>query len=251
MAENTALSPPLDLPADADEALDEPASILARKGLYLALLAAWIATLGSLFFSEVMGFLPCPLCWYQRICMYPLAVILPIGLLRRDRGVSTYVLPLALIGISISSYHLLIERGFIQESNACKVGVSCAVRYINWFGFITIPLLAFIGFAIILLSTSAVWREAPSAAPPAPEPAPRPWAPVLGIIVSVCLIFAALTWWYRASLPAHDTEGMAAPTAVVAISSAGFPIQFSPTLHIFPPLPRISPPLPRKAAPHV
>jgi disulfide bond formation protein DsbB len=189
-----------DLPAATDDPEAASASLLERYGLHLALLVAWIATLGSLFFSDVMGFLPCPLCWYQRICMYPLAVILPIGILRRDRGVAVYVLALALIGISISIYHLGIERGFIQETTACKVGVSCAVRYINWFGFITIPLLAFTAFAIILLATSAFWR---GGLPPASDSAPRPWAAVLGIIVGVCLVFAALTWWFRAPAAAH------------------------------------------------
>ena len=191
------MSQPLDVPAGADDSFDEPASLLGTYGLHLALLAAWIATLGSLFFSEVMGFLPCPLCWYQRICMYPLAVILPIGLLRRDRGVATYVLPLAVIGITISSYHLLVERGFIEESRACKVGVSCAVRYINWFGFITIPLLAFTAFAIIILASSAVWR-AQAVASASPETGQRPWRAVIGIIAAVVIAFALLTWLYRA-----------------------------------------------------
>lgn len=208
---------PVDLPADVEDADEASPSLLQRYGLHLALLVAWTATLGSLFFSDVMGFLPCPLCWYQRICMYPLAVILPIGLLRRDRGVAAYVLALALIGISISSYHLMIERGFIQETTACKIGVSCAVRYINWFGFITIPLLAFTAFAIILLATSAVWRSAPL---PAAEPAPLPWAAVLGIIAAVSLVFAALSWWYQASIPAEPHAALTAPQGLPAENQA-------------------------------
>jgi disulfide bond formation protein DsbB len=81
-----------------------------RRSLYLALLAAWVATLGSLYFSEVAGYVPCVLCWYQRILMYPLALVLAIGLLRRDPHLPVYVLPFSLTGLGIATYHYLLEK---------------------------------------------------------------------------------------------------------------------------------------------
>jgi len=182
----------------ADERIDESVSLLEAHGLYLALLAAWIATLGSLYFSEVMHFVPCRLCWFQRIFMYPLAILVPIGLLRRDRGLPVYVLPLAVSGIAVSSYHLLVERGFIRESTACRVTVSCALRWINWFGFITIPLLAFTAFAIIIFASSAVFRAPVPGDVPA---ATRPVRPVMAIIGAVVLAFTLLAWWQGWTAP--------------------------------------------------
>ncbi|MFQ5460844.1 MAG: disulfide bond formation protein B, partial [Anaerolineae bacterium] len=81
----------------------------AASGLYVALAAAWTSMLGSLYFSEVRGFTPCTLCWYQRILMYPLAAILLVAIGRRDRGAHLYVLPLSVLGIGFSTYHYLIQ----------------------------------------------------------------------------------------------------------------------------------------------
>ncbi len=81
-----------------------------RFGLYMAMIAAWIATCGSLFMSEAIGWIPCQWCWYQRIFMYPIAVILPLGLLRRDRNVAVYSLALSIIGIFASTYHILLQK---------------------------------------------------------------------------------------------------------------------------------------------
>jgi disulfide bond formation protein DsbB len=107
---------------------------------------------GSLYFSEVMFFPPCALCWYQRICMYPLVLILGVGAWRRDPNVRRYALPLSLIGLAISLYHNAMSLGFIPEQ-ACSATstVSCTIKWINWFGFVTIPLLAFVAFAVISL----------------------------------------------------------------------------------------------------
>lgn len=177
----------------------EPPAILERYGLHLALLAAWIATVGSLYFSEQMHFVPCRLCWFQRIFMYPLAVILPIGILRRDRGVTLYVLPLTLIGAAIALYHRLVQAGVLDESAACQVAVPCSGRYINWLGFITIPTLALTAFLIIALGASAVFRAWRSGRLRDADPAaPRPWRPVLAIVGGVCLAFALLAWWQGA-----------------------------------------------------
>lgn len=118
--------------------------------LYPAWLTALAATLGSLFFGEVMGLPPCTLCWYQRIAMFPLALLLPVGILLRDPRVTWYCLPLVAAGLAIAAYHNLIDYGVIPERLApCSQGVSCATRPIEWFGFVTIPALALVAFAAI------------------------------------------------------------------------------------------------------
>ena len=109
-----------------------------------------IATFGSLFFSDVMGFIPCSLCWYQRILMYPLVIILGIGYLKSDKCVFLYSLPIALIGWAIAIYHNLLQWKIIPETIApCKQGVPCSATYVNYFGFITIPLMSLIAFTCI------------------------------------------------------------------------------------------------------
>ncbi len=118
---------------------------------YIAWLQALIATVGSLFFSEVMHFTPCVLCWYQRILMYPLVLILAIGILTKDKKIHRYVLPLSLVGFCISFYHNLLYYKIIPESiGPCVAGVSCTTKFFAWFGFVTIPLLALIAFAVII-----------------------------------------------------------------------------------------------------
>jgi disulfide bond formation protein DsbB len=118
--------------------------------LYGAWVVSLIATLGSLYFSEIKGFIPCELCWYQRILMYPLTLILGIGTFQNDSSVKKFVLPLALIGGSISLMHYLEQKipGF-GGIKPCVSGVPCSAQYINWFGFITIPFLALVAFVII------------------------------------------------------------------------------------------------------
>ena len=130
-----------------------PSSLSRRLPLFIALLAAWIATLGSLYFSEVAGFVPCKLCWVQRIFMYPLAEILLVAVLRRDDNVPYYVLPLSLIGMSVSTYHYLLQKtDLFTEGAVCSGGVPCNIDYINWLGFITIPFLALTAFVIITIA---------------------------------------------------------------------------------------------------
>jgi disulfide bond formation protein DsbB len=118
--------------------------------LYFACWQAWIATLGSLYFSEIAHFIPCTLCWYQRICMYPLAAILSVSIWDKNMKVYRYVFPLSIIGWLIAFYHNLIIWNIIPEHTAqCAIGVPCNAQYINWLGFITIPLLSFTAFTII------------------------------------------------------------------------------------------------------
>lgn len=136
----------------ADVEASQERDLLDWLGLasrHIALLAAWIATCGSLFFSEVLGWLPCVLCWYQRILMYPLAILLAIGIVRRDRGLYIYVLPFSITGMIVSLYHHLLIKTDWLPAPACVSGVPCTVDYLNWFGLITIPWLAFMAFTII------------------------------------------------------------------------------------------------------
>ena len=129
---------------------------------YLAWAQALVATTGSLFLSEVLGYPPCVLCWYQRIAMYPLVVVLAVGILRRDRGVYQTVLPLSLIGLAIALYHNLLYVGFIPEAaSACRAGVSCTTRFFEWFGFVTIPFLSLTAFTVITILMLIYWRSRP------------------------------------------------------------------------------------------
>ncbi|MCC7184622.1 MAG: disulfide bond formation protein B [Acidobacteria bacterium] len=118
--------------------------------VFVIWLVSLLATLGSLFFSEVMGLPPCVLCWYQRIAMYPVVVITSVGLLARDRRVASYLWPLVLAGLAVAVYHNLLYYHLIPESiTPCAKGVSCTDRQIEWLGFITIPLLSLSGFVVM------------------------------------------------------------------------------------------------------
>ncbi len=119
---------------------------------------AWLvsiaATLGSLYFSEVVGWTPCELCWYQRIMMYPLVIILGVAILHKDTQVHKYVLPMTIVGGAISLYHYLLQWGLVTTSTCGIDATSCAVGE-KWFGFLTIPLLALIAFVLIGVS---MWK---------------------------------------------------------------------------------------------
>ncbi len=137
----------------AVEILDEK-SIRQRR--WNLLFAAWIlvtvATLGSLFFSEVMDVPVCVLCWYQRIAMYPLVIILAIGLFPLDTGVVRYATPLAAIGWLISLYQLLLIAGIIpKQAQPCVQGVPCSETHISLLGVFNIPSLALITFTVICI----------------------------------------------------------------------------------------------------
>jgi disulfide bond formation protein DsbB len=120
--------------------------------LFLAWVVATVSTLGSLFFSEIMMFPPCVMCWYQRIFMYPLVVILLVALMPLDTKVTRYALPLTFGGLFFALYHNLLYYKILPESvQPCSQGVSCTSDYINWFGFITIQLLALVGFSLIAI----------------------------------------------------------------------------------------------------
>lgn len=118
---------------------------------YVAWGQALVATAGSLFFSEVMHFEPCTLCWWQRIFMYPLVIILYIGIKTKDKNLPKYVLSMGIVGWMIAVYHNYIYYQTANTNNLfCSLGVSCSERYINWFGFVTIPLLSLVAYSIII-----------------------------------------------------------------------------------------------------
>jgi disulfide bond formation protein DsbB len=120
--------------------------------VFFALIVSFVATLGSLFFSEVMHFIPCSLCWYQRIFMYSLVFLFLVNLLFPDDKIFKYAFPLVIIGWMISIYHNLLMFGIIPENlSPCVQGVPCSTAYINWLGFITIPLLSFFAYTTILI----------------------------------------------------------------------------------------------------
>ena len=116
---------------------------------------AVVATAGSLYFSEVANYVPCRLCWFQRIAMYPMAVVALVGLIRRDAAARWYLLPLAAVGGAVSAYHSMIEQGWLADSESCGlVGPSCADVWFRAFGFMTLALMALAGFvSIIVLNT--------------------------------------------------------------------------------------------------
>jgi len=125
---------------------------IKSHALYIAWAISTLSLIGSLYFSEVLHFAPCVLCWVQRICSYPLVLILGAGILRKDRNVIFYALPLSLIGLLISIYHNLLYWKIIPEAlSPCVIGVSCLTKYVNYFGFISIPFLSFLSFAVIVL----------------------------------------------------------------------------------------------------
>jgi len=134
------------------EILDSPPEQGARlRLLFAGWVLACVATLGSLFFSEVMGIAPCVLCWYQRVFMYPLVVVLGVGLFASDNAVIRYAMPLATLGWVVAGYHFLVYTGYIPESlQPCSQGVSCAEINLRLFGFITIPLLSLATFSAIV-----------------------------------------------------------------------------------------------------
>jgi len=118
---------------------------------FAAWLVASVSMLGALFFGEVMQLPPCVLCWYQRIFMFPLVLILPIGLFPLDRKVVRYALPLAVLGWLFAAFHLLLVAGVIPESiKPCTQGVPCSQTVIEWFGFVTIPLLSAVAFSAVI-----------------------------------------------------------------------------------------------------
>ena len=134
---------------------------LEPVALPLAFLVAATCMVGSLYFSEVAHFVPCKLCWFQRIGMYPLAVLLGIAAFRKDRTVGLYALPLAALGGLVSIYHVQLER-FPDQKTFCSVEAPCSLPPLQEFGFVTLAFMALCGFLAISALLVVALRSAPS-----------------------------------------------------------------------------------------
>jgi disulfide bond formation protein DsbB len=144
----------------AADVLDGLRASIGPVGLWLAFVVALTAMLGSLYLSEVVGFVPCTLCWYQRIAMYPLVLLLGIAAVRGEAGVRRYAVPLAAIGGLVSAYHVAVQRLPGLPSGSCSLDVPCTAIYVERFGFVTIPVMALVGFiSIIAILTLLVPRS--------------------------------------------------------------------------------------------
>ena len=120
--------------------------------LWAAFVVASIATGGSLFFSDIAHFIPCELCWYQRICMYPLSLLLLFLAFHADNRAARYLVAFPVVGAGVSVYHLLVENKVVGQATACLVSApgGCATKWINEFGYMTIPTLALTGFVLLI-----------------------------------------------------------------------------------------------------
>lgn len=126
--------------------------LLKKSAIYIAFFQAWAAMLGSLYFSEIQNLAPCQLCWYQRIFMYPLVFIFTVALIKKDKNVGFYALPLSITGLAIATYQYLLQITPLKESTPLQCdlsGASCASIQFNLFNFITIPFLSILAFLTI------------------------------------------------------------------------------------------------------
>ena len=139
-----AFRPATGWPVDLFDAV-RPVALVVAAGV------AIVSMLGSLYYSEVADFPPCRLCWFQRIAMYPLAVILPIAAWRRDPDVRWYAVPLAVAGGLVSVYHVLVERYPSLESGSCDPTNPCSIIWVERLGYLTIPTMALSGFVLITI----------------------------------------------------------------------------------------------------
>lgn len=142
------------------ELVTKKIQLLGKYGNYGAWTIALLGLVGSLYLSDVVGWVPCTLCWYARILMYPIVAIGAVGILRKDPNWSIYALPLSIAGIGLTFYHSLLQWGIIPEALApCRIGLSCATKQLNLLGFITIPFLAVLSFIAITVCLFFYWKE--------------------------------------------------------------------------------------------
>ncbi len=182
--------------------------------------------MGSLYFSEVSGFTPCTLCWYQRILMYPLAGLLTLGIMRRDPHLPHLILPFSLVGQGVAVYHFLLQKTpYFGSPTSCGIGVTCATVWLDWFGFITIPLLAMFGFmAITTGMLMVIAAEAGGAGKAWPYQWPRWPVPFVALIaIGLYVAGAARAGKVHVSLP--DVE----LPFVSDLSFLNFPADPTPT----------------------
>ena len=128
--------------------------------LFAAWATSFLATMGSLYFSEIREYAPCELCWYQRIFMYPIVILLAAAIIKKDAKAAFYSATLSGIGGLISIYHYGAQKiDFMSETSPSCGLVPCTGEYINWLGFITIPLLAFTAFVIIFVFSLSILKQ--------------------------------------------------------------------------------------------
>ncbi|MFM7964179.1 MAG: disulfide bond formation protein B, partial [Actinomycetota bacterium] len=132
---------------------------LAPLGLAMPALVTSVSMVGSLYFSEAVGYRPCVLCWYQRIAMYSLAIVLVIAAVRKDRAVRPYAMALAGVGAVIAGYHWLLERWPSIDTGSCSADAPCSVPYFEVFGFVSLAFMAFCAFVTVLVFVGVVSRE--------------------------------------------------------------------------------------------
>lgn len=163
--------------------------------------------MGSLYFSEVSGFTPCTLCWYQRILMYPLAGLLTLGIMRRDPHLPHLVLPFSLMGQGVAVYHFLLQKTpYFGSPSSCGIGVTCATVWLDWFGFMTIPLLAMFGFmAITTGMLMVIAAEAGGAGKAWPYQWPR-WPAPFVVLIAVGLYVAGAAQAGKVHVSLPDVE---------------------------------------------
>ena len=132
--------------------IQEGISYFRSKALLWSGIIALVATTGSLFFSDVLGYNPCKLCWYQRIFMYPIVILAIVALSKKSKETMNYIVSLAFIGAPIALYHYLMQRGLVEASNCTIVGYSssCSSTFMLDYGFITIPFMALVAFILII-----------------------------------------------------------------------------------------------------
>jgi disulfide bond formation protein DsbB len=178
----------------------------ARWAMYVALGAAWVAMCGSLYMSEALGWLPCLWCWYQRIFMYPTAIILAVGLATRDRNTPKFALALTIPGACASIYHILLQKvPEFARFETCTAGVPCTADYLNWMGFVTIPMLALTAFVIIIVCCVIAVRaqaNGDNALADGPGSIFAPLPSVLLIVLTLTALFGVIGTIVKGSRPA-------------------------------------------------
>jgi disulfide bond formation protein DsbB len=206
--------------------------------LWAAFAVSALATGGSLYFSDIAHYVPCELCWYQRICMYPLSILTLLAALANDHRIARYLLPLPLAGGGVSTYHVLVEQGVVKETQACRISApgGCVTRWIEELGYVTIPVLALTAFVLVacLLLLAAAGADQPlpdvEGAPPVRTEPPvaavhgRPGgAIVLGGLAAALLAAGAIGWAIGHSQ--GDGDGGTATTATTtATATATTPV---------------------------
>ena len=129
-------------------------SFIAKRAVLFSFIIVFAATLGSLFYSEIAGYEPCKLCWFQRIFIFPQVILLGMALWKKDQGIADYSIALSIGGAVIAGYHYLLQFGVAPSlpcSAAVGYAVSCAQRFVTQFGFVTIPLMAFTALSTVCM----------------------------------------------------------------------------------------------------